>query len=104
LKGNNAEAIPYFDKVISLSPKFAYAFNNRGWARMRMGNWEEGLEDVNCSLEIDDSNADAYKNLGLYHMEKGDFVQALEMFEKAKEMDGDTHLIDECLAKVKLLL
>ena len=91
------DAIPLFDKAIELDNTFAYSYNNRGLAKIKIGKVEEGLEDINYSFKLDDNNSYAYRNLGIYHLDKGEYSKALELFRKAKELDCDTHLIDELI-------
>ena len=56
-----------------------------------MGNEKDGLDDIKKSMQLDDNNSYAYKNLGIYHMEKGEFERAMELFHKAREIDPKTH-------------
>lgn len=93
------EAIPLFDKAIEVDPEFAYSFNNRGLAKIKVGKTEEGLEDINYSFKLDANNSYAYRNLGIYHLDKGQHSKALELFIRAKELDGTTHTIDDLIHK-----
>jgi tetratricopeptide (TPR) repeat protein len=88
-------AITLLDKAILLAPNFAYAYNNRGHAKIETGAPEEGLKDIQQAIKLDKDNAYAYRNLGIYHLAKNDPITALSQFLKAKEMNNNTHLIDE---------
>jgi tetratricopeptide (TPR) repeat protein len=96
---DNEEALSFFEKVISISPQFAPAYSNRGWVKMKIGMLEDGLQDVNYSLQLNPTDAESYRNLGFYHMEKGEFADAIELFQKAKEMEEDIPFIDEYFAE-----
>jgi len=89
------EALPPLNKAIELDNNFAYAYNNRGLALIKTGQPEAGLQDINHSLELDGTNADTYKNLGIYHFDRKEYPEALQLFTRAKEMDKETYCIDE---------
>ena len=93
------EAILLFDKAIEVDKSFAYSYNNRGLAKIKIGKKEEGLEDINHSFELDKNNAYAYLNLGIYHLDKREYSEALTLFRKAKDLDNDTHSIDDLMNK-----
>lgn len=99
LLGRFEEALPLIDKAIEIDKTFAYSYNNRGLARIKTGNVAAGLDDIHHSLELDKNNAYAYRNLGIYHLDKGEFFEALELFEKAKQVDEDTRSIDDLIHK-----
>lgn len=99
---NRFEAsIPLLDKAIEMDNTFAYAYCNRGLARIKCGRTAEGLQDLHKSLEINPENAYCYKHLGIYHFDKMEFGEALELFQKAKEMDVTTFSIDELIANTQ---
>ena len=60
---------------------------------------EEGLEDINYSLKLDENNSHGYRNLGIYHLDKGEYSKALDLFIKAKELDSTTEMIDELIVQ-----
>jgi tetratricopeptide (TPR) repeat protein len=43
-----------------------------------------------------------YKNLGIYHFDKGEFDEALQLFLKAKKLDDMTHAIDDWIKSSEL--
>jgi tetratricopeptide (TPR) repeat protein len=98
------EAISHFDRAIEVDKEFSYSYNNRGLAKIKLGKEEEGLQDINCSFEIDPNNSYGYRNLGIYHFDKGEFDKALGLFEKAKELDNTTHMINDLISESKLKL
>jgi len=78
----------------------AYAWNNRGLSRYRLGDQQGGLADIQRGLELDDRNAYGYRNLGIIRSEEGKLEEARELFLKAKELDPKTHMLDDLLASV----
>jgi tetratricopeptide (TPR) repeat protein len=103
LMENYGQAIIDFDKAIELKNDVdaAYPYSNRGLAKIKLGQIEEGLTDIKKSIELDDKNAYAYRNLGIYHADKGELNEALNLFEKSKSLDANTHLIDDLLIETK---
>jgi len=92
-------AIEDLNKAIKIDPLHAYPYNNRGLAKIKIGLTEEGLDDIKHSISLDSNNSYAYRNLGIYHLDRGEKKEALELFLKTKELDQNTHLIDELIAK-----
>lgn len=74
--------------------------NNLGHAKIEMEQFEEGLADINRSLELNNGNSYAYRNLGIYYLKLNNFTEAERLFLKAKTVDRDTELIEELLSKV----
>lgn len=84
--GQHAEAIRDLDKAITLNRDSAYAYDNRGFAKMRLGDLAGAEQDINKSLELDALNSYAYKNKGLLYIELGMFDQAIKQFYKARDL------------------
>ena len=93
------EAIPLFDKAIKIDKTFAYSYNNRGLAKIKIGKEGEGLEDINYSLKLDATNSYTFRNLGIYHLDKGAYSKAFDLFTKAQSLDPDTYMIDVLISK-----
>lgn len=95
------EALIYLNRAVAYAPDHAYGYNNRGLVKIKLGNIKGGLEDLETGHKIDPSNAYYYKNMGIYHFDKGEYNIALELFEKAKEMDNTTYKIGEHIEETK---
>jgi adenylate cyclase len=94
---SNLEAARLFKKAIDLDPNYAIAWVMLGWTYFHQADVgtlfqpEENREamldaTVECgqkALELDPSCADAYAELGLCHLSKGEYDQAIAMSEKA---------------------
>lgn len=94
-------AIACFDKAIGLGAVLAYAYNNRGLAKIKLNQTADGLKDIEHSLSLDSENSYAHRNLGIYHADRNEHERALHLFEKAKALDGKTHMIDDLIAEMK---
>ncbi|GGD08852.1 hypothetical protein GCM10011368_08450 [Hyunsoonleella pacifica] len=93
-------AILDFEEAISLEDSFAYALNNRGFAKIKLGLKAEGLKDLEKSMTLNGTNSYCYLNFGVYHYDNGKYKKALECFNKAKELDDKTYLLDKYIEKV----
>ena len=92
--GDYQNAYYDFNSAILQEPKFAAAYNNRGLARIRQGDVEGGLEDIEKSKSMDDTNPYIYLHLGYYFKETNQPQKAVEHFQKAKDMGIDFHGLD----------
>ncbi len=98
-QGDYKGSLEYFDKAISLKPDFAFAYSNRGYAKLMLGDIKAAFKDVNRSLDLDNTNAYAYKNLGLIHLKDGNKKAACENFHKALSL-GYADLYDDEVDKL----
>ncbi|WP_422351133.1 tetratricopeptide repeat protein [Flagellimonas sp.] len=79
---NYPESILSFDKAIELS-NHAYAFNNRGYSKYKIGDLLGALKDCEKSLELNNQNSWNYYNLGLINYDLGKKEMACNYFDKA---------------------
>ncbi len=101
LLDKHEEAIIDLDKSISIDETFAYAWDNRGYSKIMLGQLEEGYTDLQKSLELDDQNSYVYCNLGVYYYKKKEYKKALDFYQKAFDLDAETHKIQEYIDEVK---
>jgi tetratricopeptide (TPR) repeat protein len=59
-RGDNAEAIKYFDKAFELNPQLAQAYVHRGQSHKLQKNLKQALTDLIKAIEIDPKLFDAY--------------------------------------------
>lgn len=77
--GKFKEAMPDFDKAISLEPKDGIYYKNRGNAKNKLGQYSSALEDLQIAVE---------KKIDLHHKSlsnKGDSYLGLEKYKEALE-------------------
>lgn len=97
-------AIEMFNKAIELNPNFAYAYSNRGFAKMNLGDMKGAYQDIKKSLAIDNKNSYAYKNLAIVYLKDGKKTDACYNLKKAIELgyteqyddDAKTLLAENC--------
>ncbi len=66
------EALVDFDKAIKLNKNYAYAFNNRAWAKFKSGNSEGAQRDLKLSQKRLPNNPFLFRNKGLIALAEGD--------------------------------
>jgi len=76
----------------------AYAYNNRGYAKYKLGNLPEALSDCEKSLKLDPNNSWVYFNLGLIKYDLGETDNACKYFEQAHKL-GKTAALTELATK-----
>ena len=62
--GNCQQAIEDLNQALALNPKYAEAYNNRGYVYMRLQNYEAALADLNRAIELRPDYATALRNRG----------------------------------------
>jgi tetratricopeptide (TPR) repeat protein len=72
-----------YTEAIRLNPIFAYAYYNRGVARIRKEEIDDAIEDFNQAININPIFVEAYNNRGVLHAKKGNLDGALADFDEA---------------------
>ena len=84
--GLSAEIDDLTDEIAAYPGHFL-AYNNRGAARHRLGDYRGALEDFTKAIELAPDSAIAYNNRGLSRVKMKDFEGAISDFTKALELD-----------------
>jgi tetratricopeptide (TPR) repeat protein len=83
-------AIVHFDRAISLDPKYASAYVNRGWSYDNLGQLQEAVADYSKALSLDPKNAWAawaYAHRGSAYENLGQHQKAVDDLNKATKLD-----------------
>jgi len=94
---NYEEAIEHYDESIRLNPQFAAAYNNRGAAKVGLGQhkkalgrcgealklYREAVEDYDKVIDLNRQDAAAYNNRGAAKAHLGQHNKAIEDYDKA---------------------
>ena len=80
-------AIEAYTKAITLDPRYARAYNNRGTVYADKGQYETAVTDYDRAIALDAASAFAYNNRGIAYAETGRFEQALGDFDMAVRLD-----------------
>lgn len=82
----------------------SYCYANRGLAKILDGQINNGIGDINQSLNIDILQSYAYRSLGINQLNHKNYHTAIQYFRIAYKYDTTTfgidELIDECLKNI----
>ena len=83
-KGDYAAAIEYYRGAFCLKPSnndvWYWVNNNLGFSLNQLGRYDEAEGYLQAAIRIDPTRANAFKNLGLCFMGRGDYIRAAENF------------------------
>lgn len=85
-KGDLNGAIALFSQAIQVDPKFAPAYQNRGFALSLQNNLDAAISDYNQAIQLDPKNVDAYYNRGTAKGQQGDFDGAIADFNQVLQL------------------
>lgn len=89
LRGQYDRAIGDYNSAIQIIPDFAVALNNRAWAYFRSGRAQQGLADVEKSLQLNPLSEHTWDTRAHIRQVVGDFAGALADYEKAIQIGGE---------------
>jgi tetratricopeptide (TPR) repeat protein len=84
-----ARAVDAYQRVTTLAPAHAAAWNNLGLLCHRMGQHEDARRHYEVALAADPSLAEAAYNLGSLHDDLGDGGQAILWYRRALDVQPD---------------
>ena len=77
------QAIVAYSRAIELNSRYIDAYNNRGIAYERTGNYEKAIEDYDNMIALAPKSSVAYNNRGIIHAKKREYNLAIADFSKA---------------------
>jgi tetratricopeptide (TPR) repeat protein len=101
--GDLTSAIADYTKAIELDPKYAAAYNNRGFALYDQGDLAAAIKDYTKAIELDPKLAQLYNNRGNALSDQGDLAAAIQDYTKVIELDPNYALAYYNTAKVYAL-
>jgi len=92
LESNRLEAaITAFSRVLSLSPDNAGAYRNRGKAYIKNEQYDLAIRDLEMAEQLQGSSKELYINLGVAWHQKGNYLKAVDHYNRAIEQFPDDH-------------
>jgi Flp pilus assembly protein TadD len=61
-KENFKEALAMMNRAIEINPRYARAYNARGYVQLRLTNYSQALADFTEAIRLDPTYANAYHN------------------------------------------
>ena len=85
------KAIELYDRAISLNPRLAIAWNNKGYVLNQLERYEEALIVLERAIQINPDFVGSYNNYGdaFYGLDK--YSEAMDAYDKCIEIDPDNH-------------
>jgi tetratricopeptide (TPR) repeat protein len=91
VNATGGEAIAACDRVIASGKiaggRLAFAYYNRGLARLEMDDYDRAIADFDASIRLDAASAQTFNNRGSAWYAKGDRERAIADFDKAIGLD-----------------
>jgi tetratricopeptide (TPR) repeat protein len=82
-EGGTAEAIPYFQEALRLSPDHLIALDNLGNAYRQQKQWDEARKVLERAVAVGPQDAEANYGLGMVFTQTGDSDRAYEYLQRA---------------------
>jgi tetratricopeptide (TPR) repeat protein len=82
-------ALPYFQRAVEMKPEDTEARFQYGLSLAGLGLIKEATLEFEQVVESDDSHADAYYNLGVAYAYQENRDKAIEMLDKALDVQAD---------------
>ena len=101
-QGKLNDAIAAYDAVLRAEPRNAHALHYSGVAFYQLGDLAKALDRLRDSVNLDGSMPDAWSNLGLVLTAIGHHRAAIEVFERAAQLDPSSTDILANLAAAQL--
>ena len=79
-------AIRFFNNLIEEDPNFAEAWNKRATVHFMMGNFDQSMQDIIKTLELEPRHFGALDGMGLIFIHQGQFQQAIDVYDKMLEI------------------
>ncbi len=80
-------AIVIFSEVIEKDPKFGRAYQARAIAKLRLGDKDAALTDIDLAIECEPENPKFHYHKGAILLQKEAFDEAVDCLSKAIELD-----------------
>ena len=79
-------AIRFFNNLIDEEPNFAEGWNKRATVHFMMGNFDQSMQDIIKTLELEPRHFGALDGMGLIFIHQGQFQQAIDVYDKMLEI------------------
>lgn len=98
-----ADALAAIDRALSIQPAQPYYLNNRAYLLLMLGREAEALPLLTQTLRIDDQNAWAHRNLGIYYLGQKQSTKSIVSLQEAEKLDASVDQLYYYLGKAQLV-
>ena len=88
-QGKLEQALEVFDRIISLKPDIAEAYNNRGIVLRELGRFEDAVKDYEKAISLQPAYAEAHNNRGVALHDLGRADDAILSYNRAIKIRPD---------------
>jgi tetratricopeptide (TPR) repeat protein len=86
-RGAYAEALPFYQDLISLNPRHAVALNNLGAALFKLGRLDDAERCFRQLITVDPGSVDGHSNMGTTFFAKGWYADAENFLRRALKLN-----------------
>jgi len=97
--GQAKNAIPMFDKSLSINPIDVLSYTNRGYAKYKLTHYKDAINDFEYSLKLDSLNYHALKWIGLCYLQLNKSSLGNEYLKRAQKHGVNTTEKDKSFTK-----
>ena len=77
------KALRFFDKAVSINPKYADAYALQGLYYFRLKDYDKAMAAYNLSIKYNANSPNAYNNMGIIYYQRGDIKNAERVYKLA---------------------
>ncbi len=106
-EGKYEQSLEAFTKSIEKDPKYADAYNNRGfYARMELGDYKGAIEDFNKAIELGPVGKDAFSlaNRGYAYFKLKDYPSAMKDFKASQKINPNNAYLYRYMAELMFMV
>ncbi len=103
LLGNNAKALSFYDKVLTIDSNNVDAYFNKGLVLASQKNYDESIQCFETVIKLSPDYPYAYYSLGLAYEQKEDSEKALEYYYLYSGLEKDEKMLNVVNQKIKQL-
>jgi tetratricopeptide (TPR) repeat protein len=85
--GADKASIKLYDKAIALKSDYAWAYGNRGFAKIKIMDYKGALQDLEKANKLDPKTKEVYYSLGLVKAYLKDYTGAIKMYTAGISLD-----------------
>ncbi|HEQ99871.1 MAG TPA: tetratricopeptide repeat protein [candidate division Zixibacteria bacterium] len=86
-EGRLHRSVESLNEILDWTPENAKAYRERGFAYLRLGDFEQAIDDLKEAIDIDDKDFDNHMALGEAYYIMGQHKDALKYLKKARNID-----------------